>query len=261
MNLITFLKKYILRRDIFFKIRERIMIIKRRNSKDHISDFKNLLDKSTVNIIFDVGAHLGIDTKVFHDNFKRANIYAFEPFIDSFKMIESDFKNSNRVKPINKAVGANNGSGYLYVSESTNLNSLKFPNERAWGFKENEKVLVESITLDLFCSENNIVKIDILKIDVQGYELEVLKGVENLLKNGKIKIIFIEWQVVPLYKDHFKFFEIAAYLSNYGYDFFNMYNVNEARSGQIRWADAIYISNEIKENMIIEYGNGVGSGW
>ena len=40
-----------------------------------------------------------------------------------------------------------------------------------------------------------------------------------------------------------------------------MYNVNEARSGQIRWADAIYISNEIKENMIIEYGNGVGSGW
>ena len=119
----------------------------------------------------------------------------------------------------------------------------------------------ESTTLDLFCIESKIKKIDILKIDVQGYELEVLRGAKNLLKNGLIKLIFIEWQVVPLYKDHFKFFEIAKYLSNYGYDFFNIYNINEARSGQIRWADAIYISNGIKENMIVNYGNGAGSGW
>jgi len=42
---------------------------------------------------------------------------------------------------------------------------------------------------------------------------------------------------------------------------FNLYNINEARSGQIRWGDAIYTSKKLGEGMVSEYGSGVGSGW
>jgi len=45
------------------------------------------------------------------------------------------------------------------------------------------------------------------------------------------------------------------------YEFFNLYNINEARSGQIRWGDAIYTSKKLREGMVSEYGAGAGSGW
>jgi len=50
-------------------------------------------------------------------------------------------------------------------------------------------------------------------------------------------------------------------LAGFGYEFFNLYNINEARSGQIRWADAIYTSKGIRDKMISKFGLGAGSGW
>jgi len=44
------------------------------------------------------------------------------------------------------------------------------------------------------------------------------------------------------------------------YEYFNLYNINEARSGQIRWGDAIYTSKGIREKMIGRFGLGAGSG-
>jgi hypothetical protein len=70
-----------------------------------------------------------------------------------------------------------------------------------------------------------------------------------------------EWQVVPLYENHHKYFKIAEFLADYEYEFFNLYNINESRSGQVRWGDAIYTSKKLREGMVSEYGYGAGSGW
>jgi hypothetical protein len=42
---------------------------------------------------------------------------------------------------------------------------------------------------------------------------------------------------------------------------FYLYDINEARSGQIRWGDAIYTSKGVRDKMIPQFGEGTGSGW
>jgi len=54
---------------------------------------------------------------------------------------------------------------------------------------------------------------------------------------------------------------LRNFLAGFEYEFFNLYNINEARSGQIRWGDAIYTSKKLRERMVSEYGTGAGSGW
>ena len=77
----------------------------------------------------------------------------------------------------------------------------------------------------------------------------------------EISLINIEWQVVPLYEKHHKYYKIAEFLADYDFEFFNLYNINESRSGQLRWADAIYTSKSIRSKMIKQFGDGAGSGW
>ena len=50
-------------------------------------------------------------------------------------------------------------------------------------------------------------------------------------------------------------------MAGYEYEFFNLYNINEARSGQLKWGDAIYTSKGIRDKMIAQFGEGAGSGW
>jgi hypothetical protein len=82
-----------------------------------------------------------------------------------------------------------------------------------------------------------------------------------MLEKGNISLVYVEWQVVPLYENHHKYYKIGEFLAGYEYEFFNLYNINESRSGQIRWADAIYTSKGIRDQMIAEFGEGTGSGW
>ena len=141
------------------------------------------------------------------------------------------------------------------------MNSLKKPNKRAWGFEKKKTITVETDTIDNYCAKNFIKYITILKLDVQGSELDVLEGAESMLSLGKIDLVYIEWQVVPLYENHSLYYEIGNYLGQFGYELFNLYNINEARSGQIRWADAIFTNEKIRQKLITTLGEGQGSGW
>ena len=64
------------------------------------------------------------------------------------------------------------------------------------------------IKLDDYVRENKIKFIDILKIDTQGYELEILKGSLNAIKNKKINCIILEIILSDTYNKNFSFYEI-----------------------------------------------------
>ena len=204
---------------------------------------------------------MGDTTQLYRKYFSGSNIFCFEPFSESCDYLKRRFINHSNINIVETALGSKDGTKPLYVSKFSNLNSLQRPNERAWGFADKKYVDVETTTLDQFCYENNIKHIDILKLDVQGSELDVLMGSKTILGKGNISLVYVEWQVVPLYENHHKYYKIAEFLAGFEYEIFNLYNINEARSGQIRWGDAIYTSKKIREGMISEYGTGAGSGW
>jgi FkbM family methyltransferase len=258
---INFFKKYLFRRDFFWKVREKMHWFIRNNSRNAFKDQMILLKNLESGIILDVGAHVGDTTALYQKYFSGSIIFCFEPFPESCDYLKKRFINDSNIDIIETALGSKDETKSLFVSNFSNQNSLQRPNERAWGFADKKSVNVETTTLDQFCYENDIKHIDILKLDVQGSELDVLMGSKIILEKGNISLIYVEWQVVPLYENHHKYYKIAEFLAGFEYEFFNLYNINEARSGQIRWADAIYTSKKLREGMVSEYGAGAGSGW
>lgn len=261
MNLKNIFQRYLFRRDFYWKVKEKIDWFIRNNSRNAFIDQKRLLNNLVNGVILDVGSHIGDTTELYRKYFSQSKIFCFEPFSESCDYLKKRFINDSNIKIVETALGSKDETKTLYVSNYSNLNSLQRPNERAWGFADEKSVDVETITLDQFCLENDIKQIDILKLDVQGSELDVLMGSETLLEKGNISLIYAEWQVVPLYKEHHEYYKIAEFLAGYEYQFYNLYNINESRSGQIRWADAIYTSKGLRDKMISRFGEGTGSGW
>ncbi len=221
----------------------------------------NLISNNSYLIIFDVGSHIGKTIKIYKSIFPKSKIYGFEPSKDSYQILLNKFADDKDILISDYALSNDCKIKTLFLSSSDKLNSLKKPNKRAWGFEKSERVKVQTITIDDFCNENNIYHIGILKLDVQGSELDVLEGAKSMLSAGRIDLIYIEWQVVPLYENHSLYYEIGNYLGQFGYELFNLYNINEARSGQIRWADAIFTNKKIRQKLITTLGEGQGSGW
>jgi len=261
MNRKNIFQRYLFRKDFFWKVKEKLFWFIRNNSRNAYKDQRVLLKNLESGIILDVGANVGDTVKLYQNYFPGYKIFCFEPFPESCDYLKKRFIKDSNISIVEKALGSKGQTKTLYVSNFSNLNSLQRPNERAWGFADKKSIDVETIILDQYCYENDIKQIDILKLDVQGSELDVLKGSKTMLEKGNISLVYVEWQVVPLYENHHKYYKIGEFLAGYEYEFFNLYNINESRSGQIRWADAIYTSKGIRDQMIAEFGEGTGSGW
>lgn len=125
--------------------------------------------------------------------------------------------NIDNILTVNKAVGDvdgivgmknNNDSAKSYVSES---------NEE---LKDCDKV--ELVNFDHFISSEKILKIDYLKIDVEGYEYNVLKGMKNFLKNTPPLIIQIEIYESFLNRSGSSINQVEEFFLDLGYSFYKL---------------------------------------
>ena len=152
--------------------------------------------------VFDIGAHLGKYTKLFSLLVgDKGKVCAFEPAESSFKKLAASLKklNCTNVTLINKAVYSQNCTVVIneFPEEYSSWNSLgrpkmENPTDPKRPVPVEKSVEVQAVTLDSFCQQNNIRKIDYLKLDVEGAELDVLKGAVNLLQNKAIDYVQFE---------------------------------------------------------------------
>ena len=141
------------------------------------------------NIVVDVGANIGLHTL----NMARivgntGQVFAFEPDPSNFEILKKNVKINNYKNIIleQKAVGDKHGRITLYQSDHPGKHRIFPQTEQAKG-----QVQVELTNLDNYFDSDMIDKINFIKIDVEGLEFSVLKGMKNILKNSKkIKILF-----------------------------------------------------------------------
>jgi FkbM family methyltransferase len=216
---------------------------------------KKILSGVPVKVIFDVGAYDGTTSMKYHSYFPEAKCYAFEPFPSSYNMLEKNAKLHKYITPVNTAVGDSSGSATFYINNEPMTNSLFAPaktNTFVDDLTHNKgKVEVNVITLDEFAAGKNIGAIDLLKIDVQGNELNVLKGAEQLLNNTRIKLIYCEVEFEALYENQPLFHEVCTFLYSKGYYLFGLYNLVHFKNGQISWGDAIFLPSGFQTPLLM----------
>jgi FkbM family methyltransferase len=145
-------------------------------------------------IIFDVGGHQGITTQWFSR--KARHVHTFEPMPENVDTIRTalavrGIKNVT-VHPV--AVSDHVGIGDFHIYQTRGHNSLARTNASGYRYS----IPTETTMLDDFADENGIESIDFLKIDVEGFELEVLKGATKLLSARRIGCLLFEADIFLL---------------------------------------------------------------
>ena len=179
----------------------------------HLKRIKGFLSKKVeLNdpIIFDVGSHKGKLAKLMYDLYKNAVIYCFEPN----KSMNDDLKKiGNNIKVYNCALGEKNEEKQILINKIDLTNTLSKINENSLYLKIKNFILAKSkkdnvyetiqvISLENFCIEKKIKDIDFLKLDVEGYEYNVLLGAKNIIKN--VKFVMLEVQKNNMYYEYSK---------------------------------------------------------
>jgi len=134
--------------------------------------------------VVDVGANIGYYTVLLADKVgKTGKVYAFEPDKTNFEILVKNIETNNlkNVVAINAAVGSISGKKILYKSKN-NLGDHKL-------YGNGEKETVKIIKLDNYFKD---IKVDLMKIDTQGWEPEVIDGAKELIKKNK-PVIFLEY--------------------------------------------------------------------
>ena len=129
--------------------------------------------------IFDIGANLGNHSLFWAKNVSEARIYAFEPYLTNYEMLIKNVLSNNlfdRIVTIPKAVGSSNGFVGVKNFDPNNLGSTSFE------YTDKDKGLkTEVLSVDSFIGSKINCKVDFIKIDTEGFELEVLSGMQNTI--------------------------------------------------------------------------------
>ena len=197
--------------------------------------------------VFDVGGNIGQSIEKYQQIFPDCTVYSFEPHPDTFTTLQERHGAQDGVHCRQIALGSNPGTASFYATNCAEASSLLPPEEfvRERSVKRNyDYALLEVAvdTLDNVAERLEVSTIDILKIDVQGAELDVLRGAESYLRGHKINIIYPEVLFAENYSGQSDLNEIWTYLKQYGYVLWDLYPFLHTSLGRLWTGNAIFVS-------------------
>ena len=203
-------------------------------------DMKRLLNEKDDPVIFDVGANNGQSIILFKNRFPGCIIYAFEPGTEAFQTLEAKYGSNSSIHLNNIAVGSEKTRMEFNENTFTYMSSFLEIDRTGWGEILNKKT-VEVTTIDLFCKENGILNIDVLKCDTQGFDFEVFKGASKMLNN--VKLVYFEFTFSDMYKGLPHFDEVYKFLTDHNFRLANLYDIYY-QDGLLSWTDFLFINRK-----------------
>lgn len=198
-------------------------------------------------IILDVGGGIGASVVLYKEHYPENKLIVFEPIRNNFDTIKSRTKKLKNIEVINKAAGNENSATTINIANRITSSSIlplsadrksNVFNENTLGQNHSEEI--EVIRLDDFMSTYPG-DIGIMKIDVQGYELNVLSGAEKTL--DRTSIIVMEANNHEGYSGAPKYFETDLFLREHN---FILYDILPSifEKGKLKEWDVIYLNNK-----------------
>ncbi len=151
----------------------------------------------------------------------KAKIFAFEPSRITFDDMKDNINGIENIICYNFGFGDKDTTLILYSNKNgSGLASIYKRNLEHFGINMNIEEKVEMKTIDSFCKEKNIQKIDFLKLDVEGNELKVLEGAKEIIKSGNVDHIQFEFGGCNI--DSRTYFQDFYYLLNGQYKIYRI---------------------------------------
>lgn len=210
-------------------------------SKDRMTEIKRLIPGESPTVV-DGGAHKGEFIQLIHRQYSEPVIYGYEPIPELANSLKNKFLKSDKITIREVALGAIQEIIDLNITKILPGTSILEPDEAySKKYLDGELYAMEKISVQQVRLDREINNIDILKLDLQGYELEALKGSAGIL--SRIKLILVEVEFIPAYKDQPLFAEVDMFLRENGFKLLNFFDLYTHSDGQLTSGDAIYLNN------------------
>lgn len=206
--------------------------------RDRFADLRALIGRDDA-VLVDGGANKGDTVDLLLRRFPRATVHAFEPIPALVAGLTGRFRANAAVVVHPYALGAEGARIDFHVTANLVSSSALAPsaaNRAVHGGRvaTAATIPVEQVRLDAL----GLARVDGVKLDLQGYELAALRGMEGVLP-GMTGLV-LEVQFMPMYERQGGFGEIHAFLDGHGFALFNIYEPWTRRSGRLESCDLLY---------------------
>lgn len=176
------------------------------------------LQKKERPVFFDIGANIGAISIPVAKKLPSLEVHAFEASPSTFPYLLQNFQLNGLPTSnlYNRAVYSFDDKELLFFESIHHGKSSLAP------LAANNKKIVHSITLDSYCCRQQIKSIDLVKVDVEGFEVEVFRGMRTLLNERIVKAIYFECEDWAEKAAGFRFGEAVEFLIANGYDIFEL---------------------------------------
>jgi FkbM family methyltransferase len=199
-----------------------------------------------IKTIIDIGANTGQYANVIAKEFPNVPIHSFEPIASVYKELQKNVKHLPNVKTYNYAMGATEGKTFInhnvnghYTSSILETGERTKSNFPTWT-DETVQEEISVITLDSFVAKENLDKNIFLKIDVQGFEDQVLIGGMHAIQD--VKVIQMETAFQEMYVGEKPFEYFYSLMKSNGFELAGFFDFcYDNKNGRPLFCDTIYV--------------------
>lgn len=212
------------------------------------------LPKNNPITFLDIGASIGSFSACIAEEYKIKRGILIEPVTRLIPILEKTFPDKDTFSIINAAVSDSVSEADFYFNEDADfVSSLLRIDNKGEGFAYlnfEDPVLTrtKTLTLDYIISEQKLLHIDLIKIDVQGAEHLVLRGGINALKITKF--VFTEFSYRQLYENSSTFFDLYKFFYENNFILVHVRSGYASQNGELLQGDALFVNKSMLNEKI-----------
>lgn len=213
------------------------------NERDFYLEMQRVLQDDGI-VIYDIGAARGVFSCLVAKLYNVAEIHSFEPIPDTYSQLLSSVKPYPNIYCHNVALGNEKIDKEMYItsnSDSSSLLKMEHLHEAEFtNISISKNIIVNCVQLDDYVREQSLALPHVVKIDVQGYEKNVLQGGEKTIRQASYCVV--EMSFYPLYKKSPLFDDIYTQMKELGFRLIGMSKPLKGESENQLQVDGIFIN-------------------
>lgn len=196
-------------------------------------------------VIIDGGAHKGATVEAFRALAPRARFHCFEPDPVLAGDLLKNFAGDVDVQVVMAALGEAPGKAVFNINKSRPTNSLLPVAETLQPDLQSlcttvERLEVAVTSIDEYCGKLESGQVDIIKLDLQGYDYQALLGAKSTIRG--VRVVLVEVMFIEIYQGGHLFPDTLRLMSEYGFSLFTLSGIHYGQHDELLWADAIFVS-------------------